>query len=215
MPVICNRYDRYMNTLNLDPELVSRFVSPILTAVILYAVFFMSSRFAFSKRAQFKDGWYYLRASMLHLIVVILGAAMTGFMSYLYLFVGSALPDAEWQMTLTFWMGVSFNLMTILCAYSIIVEQVRWNKTHIECRDLLLKRYSMSWYELAHFGQTNSGDYWISSYDGPRIRFSPYQSGVADLIMKILEHLPPDTPAADQAAAEAAALRFAVAGVAR
>lgn len=162
-----------------------------------------------------KQGWFYLRPGYVHLIAVVLGLALSMVLNYMYFFVGSARVDAERQMDMLFWLCLFFNGGTMIAAYVTSIEQVRWNDTFIERRTVFFERRSMSWHELARFGQEPSEYLWISSFDGPRIRFSPYDSGVGDLIRKILEHLPPDTPAADQAAAEAAALRFAVAGGAR
>jgi hypothetical protein len=64
---------------------------------------------------------------------------------------------------------------------------VRWNNSRIERNTLLFQTRTMGWQELARFSEERpSGYLWISSYDSPRIRFSPYCNGVGELISTIL-----------------------------
>ena len=64
-----------------------------------------------------------------------------------------------------------FNLVTMALAYTIIVEEVRWNDTRIERRTLLFERRSITWHELTDVGFEPSGYWWVSGYEGKRIRF--------------------------------------------
>ena len=54
----------------------------------------------------------------------------------------------------------------------------------------------MSWHELARVGVEWTGYLWISSFEGPRLRFSPYDNGFDELVMTINHHLPTDLPPA-------------------
>lgn len=128
---------------------------------------------------------------------LVLSFALTGFMTYIYLFVGSSRDDAEFQMAVLLVLATVFNIATVLLAYSTIVEQVRWNDVRVERRTLLFETRAMTWHQLASLGSEPGGYWWISAYDGPRIRFSPYCNGFRDLLAKITEHLPPDLPPAE------------------
>jgi hypothetical protein len=56
----------------------------------------------------------------------------------------------------------------------------------------------MTWHQLAALGfERSTGYWWISAYDGPKIRFSPYNNGFRELVTKILENLPRDLPPAE------------------
>ena len=108
-----------------------------------------------------------------------------------------SLPSFEFQMKMLLALTVSFNLITLLIAYSTVVEEVRWNETGIQRRTWLFSRRAMAWRQLAAFGVEMSGYWWIRSYDGPKIRFSPYSNGFDQLVRKIADNLPTDLPPAE------------------
>jgi hypothetical protein len=173
------------------------------------ALLYLLLRSALRQRAQVHDGWRYLRPGAVAWIGLPLSLGFTGLLTYLYLFVGSARADAESQMLALFLLCVGFNLITIFVAYTTAVERVRWNETHIERRTLFFETRSMCWHELERFGEEPSGYLWIASYQGPKIRFSPYTNGVGELIAKAVRHLPTDLPPAEYAIADAALTRYA------
>ena len=149
------------------------------------------------RNASIRDGWRYLTPGPMVWTGLVLGIALTGLLSYVYLFVGSARPDAEFQMKVLLGLTVSFNLVTILIAYSTVVEEVRWNETEIQRRTWLFSRRAMTWPQLAAFSIEMSGYWWIRSYHGPKIRFSPYSNGFDQLVRKIADNLPTDLPPAE------------------
>lgn len=149
------------------------------------------------RNAPMQDGWRYLAPGPMVWTGLVLGFGLTGLFSYVYLFVGSARPDAEFQMKMLLILTVSFNLLTVLIAYSTVVEEVRWSETGIERRTLLFSRRAMTWPQLAAVGIEMSGYWWIRSYEGPKIRFSPYSNGFDQLVRKIAENLPTDLPPAE------------------
>jgi len=167
--------------------------------VIAAAVMTMQALFCRLQRrnASIRDGWRYLTPGPMVWTGLVLGIALTGLLSYVYLFVGSARPDAEFQMKVLLGLTVSFNLVTILIAYSTVVEEVRWNETEIQRRTWLFSRRAMTWPQLAAFSIEMSGYWWIRSYHGPKIRFSPYSNGFDQLVRKIADNLPTDPPPAE------------------
>jgi hypothetical protein len=149
------------------------------------------------RNASIRDGWRYLTPGPMVWTGLVLSIGLTGLLSYVYLFVGSARPDAEFQMKMLLGLTVSFNLVTILIAYSTVVEEVRWNETEIQRRTWLFSRRAMTWPQLAAFSIEMSGYWWIRSYHGPKIRFSPYSNGFDQLVRKIADNLPTDLPPAE------------------
>ena len=149
------------------------------------------------RNASIRDGWRYLTPGPMVWTGLVLSIGLTGLLSYVYLFVGSARPDAEFQMKVLLGLTVSFNLVTILIAYSTVVEEVRWNETEIQRRTWLFSRRAMTWPQLAAFSIEMSGYWWIRSYHGPKIRFSPYSNGFDQLVRKIADNLPTDLPPAE------------------
>jgi hypothetical protein len=139
-------------------------------------------------------GWRYLTPGPMVWCAFGGGFLMTCLLCYIYFFVGNLRPDADFQMKILFWLIVYFNLSTVAMAYAIVADEVRWNDSYIERRTLLFKRRTMSWPQLAALGYEPWGYWWISAYDGPRIRFSPYSNGFAELIAKVRRELPPSLP---------------------
>lgn len=166
-------------------------------------------RSARRRHAKVHDGWRYLTPGAVVWIALPLNLGFTGVLTYCYLFVGSARADAESQMLILFLLCVVFNLITIHIAYTVAVERVRWNETHVERRTLLWETRSICWHELARFGREPRGYLWIASFDGSRIRFSPYANGVGELIAKVVRHLPTDLPPAEDAIADESITRAA------
>jgi len=149
------------------------------------------------RKAAVRNGWRYLTPGPMVWTGLVLGVAMTGLFSYVYLFVGSARADAEFQMKMLLALTVAFNILTILIAYSTVVEEVRWNATEIQRRTWLFSRRAMNWPQLAAFGVEMSGYWWIRTYDGPKIRFSPYSNGFDQLVRQVADNLPTDLPPAE------------------
>jgi hypothetical protein len=183
-----------------DSEQVIRFlitVSAVMT-VISFATWLQRAT------ASTRNGWFYLTPGPMVWIAAVLGVTATGFFTYIYLFVGSIRPDAENQMQVLFVLTVSFNLLTVVAAYFVVAEEVRWNATKLQRRTMFFRWRSMSWYELAEFGVEPTGYYWVSGYDRMRIRFSPYQNGFDQLMRKVVDHLPTDLPPAEAQLAQTA-----------
>jgi len=178
------------------------FISALVPAVFLFLLSIQRRSGARHK------GWRYLTPGPMIWCAFGGGFLMTCVLCYIYFFVGNARPDADFQMKALFWLIVCFNLATVAMAYGIVAEEVRWNDSYIERRMLPFKRRAMSWHQLAALGYEPWGYWWVSAYDGPRIRFSPYSNGFAELIAKIRNELPPSLPpAALSAALEAVPVR--------
>ncbi|MCV9935697.1 hypothetical protein OIU35_04920 [Boseaceae bacterium BT-24-1] len=89
-----------------------------------------------------------------------------------------------------------FAALTLFLAVQAMIEQVRWNDQRIERRTITGRTISLSWHELARIGVEWTGYLWISSFEGPRLRFSTYDNGFDELGETIRDHLPTDLPPA-------------------
>jgi hypothetical protein len=90
----------------------------------------------------------------------------------------------------------AFAGITLFLAIQALVEQVRWDSQRIERRTILGRTITMSWHELARIGVEWTGYLWISSFEGPRLRFSTYDNGFDELALTVHHHLPTDLPPA-------------------
>jgi hypothetical protein len=145
------------------------------------------------RRAHARDGWRHLTPGPMMWFALICNLLVGGVLLYMYLFVGSRRWDADQQMVVLRYLTAAFNALSLLLAYSMIAEEVRWNEKRIERRTLFLRRRGMSWHQLAAMGREYEY-WWVSAFDGPRIRFSLYSNGVSELLAEIRRHLPLDEP---------------------
>lgn len=177
------------------------FSSPITSAIWMaiigcFVAAIFSLGFALQRRrAHVANGWRYLTPGPLMWFAVVGGALICALLVYMYFFVGSARSDAADEMSLTRYLAMAFSLSTALVAYFMAAEEVRWNDKGIERRTILWHRRSITWHQLARGGiEPSTGYWWVSSFDGPRIRFSPYYNGFVDLLRTIRERMPRDQP---------------------
>lgn len=180
----------------MDAGFLQSVIKYLLIGTVAFGVNFFLALLG-RRRARDRDGWRYLTPGPMMWIAVVLGALATAFFCLLY-FGGSSRPDADTQMKWVLGLAAAFDLMTMAIAYTIIVEEVRWNDTHLERRTFLFGKLRMSWHELAAFGfEPASGYWWVRGFERPRIRFSPYCNGFHELCAKIVEHMPTNLPPAD------------------
>jgi drug/metabolite transporter (DMT)-like permease len=149
---------------------------------------FQAAMTAFQRRkAKIQNGWRYLTPGPIMWIALMGGLLLTGVFTLV-----SFSPSARDSTVLT--AAIFFNLVTLTLAYSIFAEEVRWNDTRIERRTFFLQRRTITWHELAAVGVELSGYWWVSGYEGLRLRFTDYNHGFRELIAKIAENLPPEGP---------------------
>lgn len=61
-----------------------------------------------------KRGWRHLKPGTLYRAAIAGGTMFTGFLAYIWLFVGSDRPDGESQMQILFWLIMAFGVGTII-----------------------------------------------------------------------------------------------------
>lgn len=175
-------------------------------AALIPAVLLLIFSFHRHKAAKY-DGWRCMTPGPMMWCAAIGGFVLTAVLWYIYLFVGSDRADADFQMRELCYVLIGFNLPTLAIAYQMVAEEVRWNARFIERRLWPFKRRSMAWHQLARLGHEPWGYWWISGYEGPKIRFSSYYNGFAELIAKIRKEIPSDLPPAASAALAAIPVR--------
>lgn len=175
-------------------------------AALIPAVLLLIFSFHRHKAAKYA-GWRCMTPGPMMWCAAIGGFVLTAVLWYIYLFVGSDRADADFQMRDLCYLLIGFNLPTLAIAYQMVAEEVRWNARFIERRLWPFKRRSMAWHQLARLGHEPWGYWWISGYEGPKIRFSSYYNGFAELIAKIRKEIPSDLPPAASAALAAIPVR--------
>ena len=108
-----------------------------------------------------------------------------------------------------------FAGLTIVLALQGIFHQTRWTRHKIICTTMFRQHREMAWNELSRFGVDWTGMHWISSFDGPRLRFSPYDNGFKQLQAKIFDHIRRNGPPPDPVVTTPLALALAEAGAPR
>jgi hypothetical protein len=134
-----------------------------------------------------RRGWRSITPSPMHWMGLWLSAGLSGFMTYIYLFVGSTRPDAAHQMTVLFWLIVAFGLSAIVAAVCIRLVRsgaVRWRGTTIvSCGRNGEETRQLS--DVVRLDGTLFGSVIVGFRDGATLRLDPYASGAAELIEKI------------------------------
>lgn len=178
-------------SVSLEPSLKA------LAIAVGVAVLFALLRVLQRSRPVRVNGWHYLTPGPFVWFALIGAIGLSGVFTWVYLFVGSARADAAEQMAALYWLATGFLVVTLIAAYSVIAEEVRWTHDWFERRTIAFQRFSLSWHQLAMFGyEPLTGYFWIAGPDGQRLRFSPYYNGCKELLEKILDHLPTDMPPA-------------------
>lgn len=163
-----------------------RIVVFLVTAFVVAALCAASARSRPNPR-----GWRLIAPSPLHWTALWLSAALSGFMGYIYLFIGSARPDAAHQMEILFWLILAFGLGAVVSAIlirSVMHSAVSWRGTSIiftgpngeEKRQLS---------EITHLSGTALGSFIVQFHGGSKLRLDPNAMGAAELIEKMTDML--------------------------
>ncbi|MEQ1669584.1 MAG: hypothetical protein ABL893_01870 [Hyphomicrobium sp.] len=138
-----------------------------------------------------RHGWRSIKPGGMHWTGLWLSAALTGFMSFIFLFVGSARADAAQQMQILFWLIVVFGLATIASAVSVRVirrSAARWRGEKIAFT-LRGAEQTRSFADVTGLQSTPFGGVVVSFRDGVGLRLDPHARGAQELIEQIDEHL--------------------------
>ena len=169
-------------------------------ALLIWAGLFFPAIFAIGalcaalqrQRARRADGWSYLTPGPYYYVGLASGVCL----SVLFTLISAA---GEGGGPLFVLIPAFFIFLTMIVAVQPIVEEVRWNNDWIERRTFTGQRRAMPWIGLCYIGYEFTGYCWISAYQQPRLRYSPYDNGHRELMDKITHHLrrnkPPVGPA--------------------
>lgn len=116
-----------------------------------------------------------------------LSAALAGFMTYIYLFVGSTRPDGAQQIKILFWLIVAFGsgaIISAICIRLIRLSAVRWRGATITFAGYKGDE-TQQLADVVRLGGSLFGRMIVAFRDGTTLRLDPYASGAADLIEKI------------------------------
>ncbi len=132
-------------------------------------------------------GWRSVTPGPMHWAALWLSAALSGFMGWIYLFVGSSRPDAEFQMQVLFWLIVVFGSGAVLSAWTIRAirhRAVSWRGTTVT----FLSPKAMETRALSLVATLEDSPFrgvTVTFADGAFFRLDPYSRGAAELIERI------------------------------
>ncbi len=132
-------------------------------------------------------GWRVIVPSPMHWTGLGLSVALSGFMTFIYLFVGSVRADAAQQMRILFWLIVVFGLGAIVCAVSIRLVRrngVGWRGATIAFNGPNGKQ-TRQLSEITRLDHRMFGSVIVGFHDGASVRLDPNASGAAELIETI------------------------------
>ena len=127
------------------------------------------------------SGWYWLRPGFIHYFTLIGCAAFAGFMWWVYLFIGSARPDAATQEVAMLLLAVAMTAGAAYVWFACFLRRYAWAedtfKVHLfNC----VKTFDFS--KLADINFKHNGQTVVLSFsDGKRISFSADMHGAGDL----------------------------------
>lgn len=134
-----------------------------------------------------RRGWRSITPSPMHWTGLWLSAALSGFMTYIYLFVGSSRPDAAHEMKVLFWLIVAFGLGAIVAAVAIRRVRrsaLRWRGAAIAFTgDKGEETSQLS--DVVRLEGTMFGSVIVRFRDGAALPLDPYATGTEELIEKI------------------------------
>ena len=138
-----------------------------------------------------RRGWRQVKVGTMHWTGVLLGTALTGLFSYVWLFVGSTRSDAETQMTILFWLIVTFGLGTIVVGwgmYLITARALRWRgKSMVYANNGGEEKRTFQ--DVVALELTFWGHVAICFNDGSVVRLDPFAVGARELIDAVADHL--------------------------
>lgn len=129
-------------------------------------------------------GWRMIKPGPMYSVGIWLGAGLTAFMAYIWLFVGSSRPDGAQQMQILFWLILAFGGGTII---------VIWQGLHVRRLGLRWRSDQMIWRakgqevsrrfnDVTGLEKSLLGVVTISFADGTRLKVDPNASHAMALI---------------------------------
>src|SRR6478672_10842889 len=98
----------------------------ILTYVVINALFLAGVLFQ-RRKGRSREGWHYLTPGVMEWGAVILCFGLAALLLYVYYFVGSDRPDADFQMQVVSWMILVFAGGGAVSFYFSFLASTRWN----------------------------------------------------------------------------------------
>jgi len=143
------------------------------------------------------DGWRHIKPGLPHWVGVVLGAGLTCLFSYIYVFVGSARSDADYQMTILFWMTLIFGACTLYMSSSmfmIVRQRIHWRGEVLAFSTKgRVRQYTFA--DVTALKDKLSGDYVLHFVDGKRLVVDANAKGAMEFIDAVeIYFLDPTTP---------------------
>ena len=136
-----------------------------------------------------RRGWRHLKPGTLYHVAIAGGTMFTGFLAYIWLFVGSDRPDGESQMQILFWLIMAFGVGTIitLVQYSGARRMaMRWRGQTLVWHGQNGSEHCRSLSDTVGLRRGWTGWIYIVFDDGLEARIDPYTSNASALIETVI-----------------------------
>lgn len=136
-------------------------------------------------------GWRQIKAGPMHWTALVLGAVLTCFMAFIWLFVGSTRADAAQQMTILFGLICAFGLGTVGAG----IQALLINRRALRWRAGIIRFASASGAESRNFTDISDirqrpwGNVVVEFADGGSVKVDPYAQGASQLIDAVASEL--------------------------
>lgn len=145
-----------------------------------YAIF-LALRLVQGLEAVERDGWHELRASPVELFGALAASALSAMLLGAVLINGQNAAVPFRQLATALALSLGFALIAGAIILACMLARVRWNRSVIEHTNGLGKRTVIVWSDVAAV-RVNWRGITISDRAQGQVRFSPYQSGAAELV---------------------------------
>lgn len=133
-----------------------------------------------------RQGWRTLRPGVTIWGTILVSAAFSLGLFYVFFFVGSTRADAETQMMYCLVMAIAFGLGSAAMAYAALSRVVSWRGAKLRVRPLLGAPVEKRLDELVRTDfRAWSGLHVLTFADGYVVTVSPYEIGARDLLERI------------------------------
>jgi len=137
-----------------------------------------------------KRGWRHLKPGTLYRVATTGGTIFTGFLAYIWLFVGSSRPDGESQMQILFWLIMAFGVGTMITLVQYRGAQrmaMRWRGRTLVWHDRDGSEHSRHLSDAMGLRRSWTGWIYIVFDDGLEARVDPYTNHAAALIETVIK----------------------------
>ncbi len=137
-----------------------------------------------------KRGWRHLKPGPMYRVAITGGSIFTGFLAYIWLFVGSSRPDGQSQMQILFWLIMAFGvgtLITLIQYRGALLMAMHWRGKTLVWNGRDGSEYCRHLSDSVGLRHAWTGWVYIVFDDGLEARIDPYTNHASALIETVIK----------------------------